>query len=155
MRNTKTYNVVYKETMFLWTSFHILVLICVGMPRLQYKINISELFHDAVSWTPAAVWLWRGRAVKTNAFQILCCQADYIGRLVYICSEPSYSLCYSYDFRVVIIHMLSTVLWIFHLRGIVANFKKISSLYCRMGIHCSVPCFVAEKREHPEITGSA
>lgn len=146
---------VYKETMYLWASVCTLVLICVGMPRLQCKINIPELFYDAVAWTPAAVWLWQGRAVKPNAFRILCCQAGYIGRLVYICSEPSYSLCYSsYDFSVVIIHMLSTVLWIFHLRGIAANFKKISSLYCRMDIHCSM-FFVAEKREHPEISGSA
>lgn len=35
-------------------------------------------------------------------------------------------LCYSsYDFRVVIIHMLSTVLWMLHWRGIVANLKNL------------------------------
>lgn len=117
MHNSKAW-VVYKTPMFLWTSLPVLVLIRAAMPTLQYEIRSPELLSDAITEILVAVWLWQGRA-----FQILHCQAGCVGRLVCICS---YSLCYSsYGFSVVIIHRLSTVLWILHWRGIVANLKNL------------------------------
>lgn len=117
MHNSKAW-VVYKTPMFLWTSLPVLVLIRAGMPTLQYEIRSPELLsvQSLRSW-------WQFGCGRAELSRFSTTRQAVLGGLCVICS---YSLCYSsYGFSVVIIHRLSTVLWILHWRGIVANLKNL------------------------------
>lgn len=64
---------------------------------------------------------------------------------------PSYSLCCSsYDFSVVIIHRLSTVLWILHWRGIVANLKNLPVRVVRWTFTVQCPASLLLIRENTQ-----